>query len=238
MRQVPTQTHYAIIGNGRVARHFSHYLSLLEIPYKQWSRSDKIPLAPVVASCNTVFLLINDSVIETFIEEQPCLENVCCVHFSGSLVTDLAHGAHPLMTFGSDLYSLETYQSIPWVLDASAPAFDVLFPGLSNPSFSIDGDKKAYYHALCVMSNNFTTLLWSKFFDSIAKVINIPKEYLIPYCEQTMKNIVKDHHAALTGPLVRDDQITLNNNLNALENDAFEIVYRAFIKAYQEENKR
>lgn len=238
MRQVPNQTHYAIIGNGRVARHFSHYLSLLKIPYKQWSRSDNVPLAPVVASCKTVFLLITDSAIETFIQEHPCLAQVYCVHFSGSLMTDLAYGAHPLMTFGPDLYSLEKYQSIPWVLDALAPSFDTLFPGLPNASFTIDADKKAYYHALCVLSNNFTTLLWKKFFDSMSTVMDIPKEHLLPLCEQTMRNILKDHHSALTGPLMRDDQTTINRNLNALKNDPFETVYRAFVKAYQEEHKR
>ncbi len=34
MRQVPN---YLIIGSGRIARHFSYYLQLLQLPYRQWS---------------------------------------------------------------------------------------------------------------------------------------------------------------------------------------------------------
>ncbi len=35
MRQVPQ---YLIISSGCMARHFSYYLQLLQLPYRQWSR--------------------------------------------------------------------------------------------------------------------------------------------------------------------------------------------------------
>ena len=67
---------------------------------------------------------------------------------------------------------------------------------------------------------------------------NIPKAQLIPIFERTMKNIIHDHQSALTGPLTRDDQITIHQNLNALVDDPFQAVYEAFVNAYQKENKQ
>jgi len=148
MRQVPGQPVYAIIGKGRVARHFCHYLSLLNIPHKQWSRSDSSLLSDVVAACSPVLLLINDSAIEPFIRDNACLADRCCVHFSGNLVTDLAHGAHPLMTFGPELYTLEAYQEIPWVVENTAPPFSELLPSLSNPSFPTSRHSNIMYPPL------------------------------------------------------------------------------------------
>jgi len=160
------KTSYLIIGDGRVARHFGHYLSFLGITFQQWSRSqsNSTALASVAKKSTHVLLLISDTAIESLITDHPSLSDQCCVHFSGALVTDLAYGAHPLMTFGPEFYALEDYQQIPWIIEKEAPPFSELLPGLPNPSFSIEKDKKDYYHALCVMSNNFTTLLWQKFF--------------------------------------------------------------------------
>ncbi|MCB1828298.1 MAG: DUF2520 domain-containing protein, partial [Coxiellaceae bacterium] len=212
------------------------YLSLLNVSYSQWSRGDDVLLSDIVNDCDHVLLLISDSVIDSFIREHDCLQNKSCLHFSGSLVTELALGVHPLMTFGPELYTLAEYQEIPWVIEESSCTFQSFFPMLSNPSFSISKDQKGYYHALCVLSNNFTTLLWKKCFDEMAQVFKIPKEYLLPIFNRTMRNIADDHELALTGPLVRGDEVTVANNLNALSNDAYQKIYQAFVQAYKEEN--
>lgn len=232
MRQVP---HYIIIGNGRVARHFAHYLSLLDIPYQQWHRKSDLQLSDLVADDSIVLLLIGDAAIEQFIRSNSCLHGKCCLHFSGSLVTDLAHGVHPLMTFGPEFYTLDQYQKIPWIIEETAPSFETLFPQFLNPYFSIQKDKKAYYHALCVMSNNFTTLLWQKFFKVMEGEFDIPKQHLIPILQQSLKNIETDHEAALTGPLKRGDRETIKKNLEALSDDAFYDVYQSFVTAYEKE---
>jgi len=234
MGQVPHQ--YAIIGDGRVARHFRHYLSLLKVPFRQWSRSSNVSLANVILPSSIVLLLISDSAIESFVDSNVLLVEKCCVHFSGSLVTDRAYGAHPLMTFGNELYNLDEYQKIPWIIEDCAPPFEKLLPGLSNPHFSINKNQKAYYHALCVMSNNFTTLLWQKFFNTLEREFHIPKKHLMPILQRSLRNIEQDHESALTGPLKRGDQTTINKNLAALSDDAFYDVYRSFVTAYQKEN--
>jgi predicted short-subunit dehydrogenase-like oxidoreductase (DUF2520 family) len=48
-----------------------------------------------------------------------------------------------------------------------------------------------------------------------------------------MQNILLDPASALTGPLVRGDQQTLEKNLLALQEDPFQKVYESFIACYQ-----
>src|SRR5262245_52746143 len=135
MRQVPgfDTSPFGIVGDGRVARHLQHYFNLLGLPVHVWSRR-ACPSSPVdrLASCGTVLLLIRDEAIVPFIETWPRLREKRLVHCSGSLVTSLAAGAHPLMTFGPSLYELAEYQSIPFVLDDAhaAGTLSDLLPGL------------------------------------------------------------------------------------------------------------
>ena len=109
MRQVPASdvTPFGIVGNGRVARHFSHYFTLLGLPVSAWSRRARGPSPPeALASCRTILVLIPDAEIAPFIDAWPPLQEKRLVHCSGSLVTAAAEGAHPLMTFGPALYDL------------------------------------------------------------------------------------------------------------------------------------
>src|SRR6185295_2792616 len=157
MRQVPAPgtPPIGIVGDGRVARHFSHYFGLLGRPVATWSRrASVIPPPELLARCKTVLLLIQDGAIVPFIEAFPALRTKQLVHFSGGLVTDAAQGAHPLMTFGPELYDLDTYRAVPFVLDAGGTPFEELLPGLPNPSFTIPASERPYYHALCVMAGN------------------------------------------------------------------------------------
>src|SRR5262245_34997063 len=140
MRQVPASgtPPVGIVGDGRVARHFLHYLSLLHCPVAAWSRrASDVPPTQALAECRTVLLLISDGAIERFTEEWPSLREKQLVHVSGGLVTAVAHAAHPLMTFGHHLYDLETYRAIPFVIDSAGPAFSELLPTLPNRSFTI-----------------------------------------------------------------------------------------------------
>ncbi len=236
MRQVP----YAVIGAGRVARHFCHYLDLLNIPYRSWSRAHDAPQALLASllPCERILLLISDGAIELFIREQlevhPALKDKTRIHFSGALVTPQAFGAHPLMTFGQDVYSLAHYQKIPFVVEAGAPAFAELLPGLPNAHFTLPAEQKALYHSLCVLSGNFSCLLWQKLFTELEKSLNLPKEIAIPYLEQLTHNLQHRPEEALTGPLARGDQTTLDKNMAALEGDPFQKVYQAFVEAYRE----
>lgn len=237
MRQVPTQLTdpIGIIGHGRVARHFLHYLSLLDRPVLTWSRRTS-STSPVeaLAACPTVLLLISDAAIVSFVTtEWPELRRKQLVHFSGSVVTDFVEGAHPLMTFGPDLYDLPTYARIPFVLDEGRMPFEQLLPGLPNPSFTIPASDRPYYHALCVMAGNFSTLLWLKLFNELHTRFNLPPSAAHPYLSQVSANLLAHGGRALTGPLARGDRSTIDANLEALKDDPFHAVYLAFVRAHE-----
>lgn len=231
MKQVPT---YAIIGNGRMARHLFHYFNLLGIPFFHWFRKAHSPekLESIITQASHILLLISDNAIESFITAYPDLKSKVLVHFSGALVSPLAFGIHPLMTFSDELYSLETYKKIPFISEKTAPPFQELFPNLPNPNYTISLEVKPRYHALCVMSNNFTTLLWQKFYQELDQTLNMPMNAIHPYLEQTLLNLKNNPNSALTGPLARKDQYASNINLKALENDPFQNIYKVFLETY------
>ena len=237
MRQVPEQhaTPLGIVGSGRVARHFHHYFTLLGLPVCVWSRRGRAPSPPdALASCRTVLLLIRDEAIVPFVDAWPALQEKRLVHCSGSLVTPAAEGAHPLMTFGPTLYELAEYRAIPFVLNAGGTPFAELLPGLQNPSFMIPAVERPYYHALCVMAGNFSTILWVKLFDELHRRFGMPASAAHPYLARVAANVMADADQALTGPLSRGDAKTVTANLRVLEGDPFHAVYSAFAKVYDQ----
>ena len=233
MQQVTKQVErpLGVIGDGRMARHFIHYCGLLGLSVCAWSRRDPVSTPPeTLASCGTVVVLIRDAAIVPFIEAWPALRAKRLVHFSGSLITPMAEAAHPLMTFGPHLYDLATYRAIPFILDAGGPPFVELFPELPNPSFAIPAAERPYYHALCVMAGNFSTLLWRKLFDELQTRFDIPASAAHPYLARVAANLIADPTHALTGPLSRGDVHAIATNLQALEGDPFHTVYSAFLR--------
>ena len=84
---------------------------------------------------------------------------------------------------------LDTYKKTPFILDKNSPDFSELFPLLKNPNFKLDHTQKPLYHAACVMSNNFTTILWEHAFEIFSDKLQIPKQALIPILEQTCLNL-------------------------------------------------
>lgn len=155
------------------------------------------------------------------------------IHCSGAHNSALAHAAHPLQTFSDTLYSLTAYTQIPFIIDAEGPDFDTLLPGLPNPNYKLPKAQKNHYHALCVMANNFTTLLWQKVFNDFKHKFAIDESALHPILEQTLTNLKNDHANVLTGPLVRGDDHTLQQDLNALAGDPYHELFKAFISTYQ-----
>jgi predicted short-subunit dehydrogenase-like oxidoreductase (DUF2520 family) len=224
---------YMIIGDGRVARHFAHYLSILGLRFRRWARrtSPDADLQQLIAESTHVAILISDSAIEDFIQDHPSLSGKTLIHFSGCLVTPLAYGAHPLMTFTEKLYSRDRYLKIPFVLDRGRLTFQDLLPGLENSHFYIDPKLRPLYHALCVASGNFTTILWDQFFSTLNGKLGLPKEVAYPYLQQVSQNLRDSSVPPLTGPLARRDLETIVANLRALEGDPLQKIYCGFLEA-------
>src|SRR3990167_6943998 len=134
MRQVPC---YLIIGNGRVAQHFRHYFSLLNIPFSSWNRTETtLDLKNKLSRTSHAIVLISDDAINSFVEKYYAEKNnLIWIHFSGSLVSPVAIGVHPLMSFNNNFYTLDHYKKIPFILDENALAFEKNLQALSGDSF-------------------------------------------------------------------------------------------------------
>lgn len=239
MGQVPSaDAPYLLVGNGRLSRHLQHYLGLEGLEWRLWSRASREPLEHALEDVGTALLLIPDDAIETFLERHadPSI-GTTWVHCSGSLSTPRAFAAHPLMTFGDELYDLEVYRRIPFVCDRGGPSFPELLPGLPNPHFVIEPGDRPLYHAACAMAGNFTTLLWQHAYTVFEERLGLPRSALFPYLERVADNLQRASDP-LTGPLARGDRRTVERHLAALDGDPYRSVYASFVAAHGEALRR
>jgi 2-dehydropantoate 2-reductase len=220
-------TKFLIVGAGKLAKHLNHYLSLLELHPLNWDRSqDPHLLKTKIAEASHVLLAISDSAIENFYRKNLAGLDKTVVHFSGALNIPEVIAAHPLMTFGPELYDRDTYFRIHFVLTGVA-ALNEALPGLPNDFSVLAPEHKALYHALCVMGGNFPVILWQKMFADFER-LGISREAARVYLETVLHNTMKSPQTALTGPLARRDKATVLKNIEALENDPFQEVYFTF----------
>lgn len=246
MRQVPKNlksSSVLLVGSGRLARHLSHYFELEKISFEKWSRStqDEAQLMLKLERAEVVLIAISDAAIEDFFgTHQLQLKAKTCIHFSGALHVAGAWGAHPLMSFASELYSLEKYRKIPFVLEEGMPKLNEILPTIKNPISFLAAEKRARYHMLCSMGGNFSVILWEYVIQSFERDLGLSGESLLPYLEQITENLSQfaeemseKRKSVLTGPLVRDDLATIEKHLSELKQDAMKPVYEAFVGAYR-----
>ena len=244
MRQVPQNLNEPIIvGKGKLAKHLAHYFVFKNIRFSTWHRppssatnesSNGYPeLIKSIKPNSTVLLAISDDALVEVIEEIRKQSNCEIVHFSGSLYFKDAIGAHPLMTFGNDLYQKEFYETIPFVIDQKGRQLLDFLPGLENPSHFISPELKSLYHSYCVMSCNFPMLLWQAAFKNFEKQLGLPKPLLFPILKKSLENSLGNIEIALTGPLVRQDKTVLRKNLAALKKSPEEKLFQSFIEYFQ-----
>ena len=239
MGQVPNnkKTTYLIVGNGKASRHIQFYFRSLKIPFSVWTRSSYENFDKFALQSEKILVLIKDDEIEKFISEKKkgVLKDKIFIHFSGLLTLSTAESAHPLMTFGENLYEPETYSKITFITEAGRKSFQELFPELPNSSFQIPSEQKALYHAYCVMSGNFTTILWKSFFDYL-NGLNIPKEASHLYLQKITENIVTSSNP-LTGPLQRRDIKTIFKHIEAFKDHPVKNIYLSFVDFYDSKLK-
>ncbi|MCK4936552.1 MAG: DUF2520 domain-containing protein [Elusimicrobiales bacterium] len=220
---------YLIIGNGQISRHIKKYFSLKKIPCKSWQRNSRSSLERMAASADIIVLLITDSNISGFINENPFLKKKNLVHFSGALNFKNVLDMHPLAAFSKRPFSIEEYEKIPFI-SSNPKQVKKFFPKLKNPVLKIKPSMKPLYHALCVLGGNFPAILWFKALEDLEKKFKIPRKFIFGYLEGNLRNFMNNPEASFTGPLRRNDEKTMRSNLKVLGKSPFADVYRAFKK--------
>jgi len=222
-------TSYALLGSGRVARHFRFYLDNLDLPCRFWSRqeNDAADLKNVIEESSHILFAVSDSALEDLIAPWRDSEKVL-VHFSGALRIPGSYSAHPLMTFGPELEAPEWYWSIPFVLDEGVTLHDVL-PGLANPYLSLSPEQRPLYHALVSLAGNSTFLLWQDIGHEMSR-LGLPPSVLAPFLHQVVKNATDLSKDGFTGPVARGDWTTVARHAQALKDSGLEASYKAYLR--------
>lgn len=153
-------------------------------------------------------------------------------HTSGALTSDelsvlKRKGAsigsfHPLQTF-SDSKRRTSMVNIWCAVEGDAAAIKIsgtLARKLGSSIFEITKKQKGLYHASAVFASNYLVTLLSVV-EEMAVTIHIPKKDIwkiySPLILQTVQNVLNSSpRAALTGPIVRGDIITVMNHIKAL----------------------
>ena len=233
---------YALVGEGRMARHWAYYLDQLGVSFSQFRRSDD-SLSHLfnqghLYNFQSIFLAVSDGAIINIAEQLRAsgLSYQKLFHFSGHVYSPDVVGLHPLAAFSEGLFAKEFYAKIPFVIDCSLEEVRSALPILENPLIEIAPDRKKTYHAHCVMAGNFSTLLWMKMRDFV-KEFGMERQHLEPYMQTVTQNLLNADFP-LTGPLVRGDQDTIEEHLEVLKEDPFLNVYKSFCEAYKSQYRR
>ena len=215
---------YAILGSGRVARHLQHYFESLGLSARYWSRNAhpefntfrdedaEERLRRTTAGATYLLFAVSDGAVEGLagrIEKGEATR----VHFSGALRVNGVHAAHPLMTFGEKLESLDWYRRVPFVTDAGYPLASLL-PDLPNADFPLEREMRPLYHALCALAGNSAYLLWRAVGDQFESRLGLPRRLLTPFLRQTAVNAERPGN--FTGPVARADWATVRAHLASL----------------------
>ncbi|MFN7727951.1 MAG: DUF2520 domain-containing protein [Bdellovibrio sp.] len=229
-------TQYLVMGSGRWATHLQRLLFLSGVSHLSWNRKQQsdIDLQDKVARCSHVWLAVSDHAVPEWVQKLIPL-NKTVLHSSGALEIEGAHSLHPLMSFRPELYDDDFYSRLAFVTTSVKNGQD-LMPGLKNSLSVIPSDKKAFYHAMCVLAGNGSVLLWQKFFSEMTS-LGIPASAASAYADRIHQNLMTDPQTALTGPLVRGDRMTLLKNLAALEGDSYQDVLQALIQSYHQSSR-
>jgi 2-dehydropantoate 2-reductase len=231
-----TDFNVLLIGDGRLAHHLKHYLTHKHMNWVQWRRADgPSQLRALSEKAQLSLLAVSDSAIEDLAHQLS--DKTFKIHFSGSHLSDLALGIHPLMTFSELLYAPEFYDQIPLIIDKPVEEMGWL-KKLPNPQHVITKDRKSLYHGICHLSGNLPKFLWTECFEVLEEKLGVPKEFFGPYLKASLDQVLVQKTDLRSGPFGRKDQVTIENHLNALNSHSNLLrFYECFQRSFNEREK-
>ncbi len=208
-----------------------------------------IDLPSLVTASEVIFITTGDDQISAVINQlvqTACLtEHHTLVHTSGALSTDLFDplltsgcglcSLHPIMSFSDPFTAAQNLKQTVFTLEGNEKGLaevQRILQITGNPYSVINKSDKVLYHAAaCILSNYLVTLIDSGF--ELLKTTGIGADEItrafMPLISATLGNIERSGTVnALTGPLVRGDENTIDKHIEALKSQAPE-----FLTLYQ-----
>lgn len=244
-----------IIGYGKLGSHLHHALKasgiVNQISVIKNKRLSKTAYKKYIESAEVIFFCVQDSnipaIVSQIISSGAGLKGKLFFHTSGALTSDeLA----PLAITGANCASFHPVQTFEKGTSKHAGRFEGIFIAIegnvkavkkasqiarkirSNP-FIIRKENKVYHHICCVMASNYLTVLNSKIEKTGTGKIQINGfnklkffNIYMPLARQTLDNIADSGaKASLTGPVERNDVITIERHLKALSSGGKENLF-------------
>jgi hypothetical protein len=233
-----------VIGSGRLAQHLPAFFNPDKVSLRRWSRGSQREfnsvdisldaterLREVLRGADAALLAISDDGLRGFYDSHRELwKGIAVYHCSGSQYWPDVPGVHPLMTFGTTLYSQPVYASTPLIFDCAPAREHPLWASLPNPKHLIHPQMKHLYHALCATMGNVPCFIWSEALRLGRERLDLSPDVFRAFLQQTLENTLRDGSQALTGPVARRDLGTIERHLAALSKTPLEKVYRAYVE--------
>jgi predicted short-subunit dehydrogenase-like oxidoreductase (DUF2520 family) len=135
---------------------------------------------------------------------------------------------HPIQSFAQKKTPSAQFENIYFGLEGSTEALALsskIVRQLGGHPLFIQPEDKALYHAACSTASNFFVVLLEMAV-SLLKKVDLQEEkalqILLPLVKGTLHNVKKlNIRTSLTGPVIRGDEESLQEHLNALRNFPF-----------------
>lgn len=228
---------YVIFGAGRVGGNLADYLTDLghavALISHDDAKSNSDRCREKIASAEIVAAAVPDDAIAPWRHQwRDDLRGKTVIHFSGAAQVRGVAAFHPLYSFPPHRLSPHTMRTVTFACPKGGPTFGDVFPGASNPHFEIADADRAHYHALAVLSGNFSAFLWNETMKELAKFPGLDAEEAMgSYLASIIDRFAEAPTASLTGPVARKDAKSVAANLDALGGSPkLKELYEAFLK--------
>lgn len=172
------------------------------------------------------FMAISDVAIAV-VAEQLSFSHTLLVHCSGATAISVLYAAAQNTAVYWPIYAITKGDSwdsniIPIAIEASNLSGQEILVNLSPKVFLANGDTRKHLHLAAVFASNFTNHLYAISQQICTQHQLDAKQTLAPIINQSISRLAK--HPAIelqTGPAIRNDQNTLHNQQNLLQNQPY-----------------
>ena len=244
-----------VIGYGKLGSHLYHALRNVKKKSGVQRIAEKKPalakLRKQIDDAGIIFICVQDSKIPAAVivigKHASSLKGKIVYHASGALTSEelnslslkgaLTASFHPVQTFERKAAKHSgRFDDIYIALEGNKAAVKeaiVIAKDIKAIPFVIKKENKILHHVCCVMASNYLTTLTGIIEKTGSRKIQINGfnklkflDIYMPLAKQTLDNISSSGpKASLTGPIERNDLVTLERHLNALKTSGRDILY-------------